>query len=117
MTKMTQPNRLTKALLETSDDMRRAGVMDAATHEKITLRHLGDQAVTVAEPMTGEEIRSLREHAHVSQAVFARYLNLTVGYVSQLERGAKKPTGPALVLLNVIRHKGIDAILCESRPA
>jgi putative transcriptional regulator len=28
-----------------------------------------------------------------------------------LERGAKRPTGPALVLLNVIRRKGIEAIL------
>ncbi len=65
----------------------------------------------VAEPITAEEIRSLREQAHLSQAVFARYLNLTVGYVSQLERGAKRPTGPALVLLNVIRRKGIEAIL------
>jgi putative transcriptional regulator len=36
---------------------------------------------------------------------------LTVGCVSQLERGAKRPTGPALVLLNVIRRKGIEAIL------
>ena len=41
----------------------------------------------------------------------ARYLNLTVGYDSQLERGAKRPSGPALVLLNVIRRKGIEAIL------
>jgi putative transcriptional regulator len=49
----------------------------------------------------------------LGQAVFARYLNLTVGHVSQLERGAKRPTGPALVLLNVIRHRGIDAILCR----
>jgi putative transcriptional regulator len=47
----------------------------------------------------------------MSQAVFARYLNLTVGYVPQLERGAKRPTGPALVLLNLIRRKGIEAIL------
>jgi putative transcriptional regulator len=31
--------------------------------------------------------------------------------VSQLERGAKQPSGPALVLLNVIRRKGIEAIL------
>ncbi len=68
-------------------------------------------ATATAEPMTGEEIRSLRERAHISQAVFARYLNLTVGYVSQLEHGAKRPTGPALVLLNVIRSKGIEAIL------
>lgn len=111
MTKKAQPSRLTKALLETADDMRRAGVMDAAAHEKITLRHLGGRTATGAAPITGDEIRSLREQAHLSQAVFARYLNLTVGYVSQLERGAKQPTGPALVLLNVIRRKGIEAIL------
>ena len=110
-TKKTQPSRLTKALLETADDMRRARVMDAMTHAKITLRHLGDKADVLAEPISGDDIRALREHAHLSQAVFARYLNLTVGYVSQLERGAKRPSGPALVLLNVIRRKGIEAIL------
>ena len=106
-----RPGRLTKALLETADDMGRAGVIDAVAHEKITLRHLGNRATTAAETITGDEIRSLRERAHLSQAVFARCLNLTAGYVSQLERGAKRPTGPALVLLNVIRRKGIDAIL------
>ena len=107
----TKPSRLTAALPETADDMRRVGVLDAATHEKITLRHLGSKAEAAPEPITAEEIRALRERAHLSQAVFARYLNLTVGYVSQLERGAKRPTGPALVLLNVIRRRGIDAIL------
>ena len=107
----TKPSRLTAALLETADDMRRAGVMDSATHEKITLRHLGDKAEAEPAPIAPEEIRALRERAHLSQAVFARYLNLTVGYVSQLERGAKRPTGPALVLLNVIRRRGIEAIL------
>jgi putative transcriptional regulator len=110
-TKQKQPSRLTKALLETADDMRRAGIMDDMAHAKITLRHLGDKADVVTEPISGDDIRKLREQAHMSQAVFARYLNLTVGYVSQLERGAKRPTGPALVLLNVIRRKGIEAIL------
>jgi len=110
-TKRKQPSRLTKALLETADDMRRAGIMDEMTHAKITLRHLGDKANAVTEPISGKDIRKLREEAHMSQAVFARYLNLTVGYVSQLERGAKRPTGPALVLFNVIRRKGIEAIL------
>ena len=61
--------------------------------------------------MSGDEIRSLREQANLSQAVFARFLNLTTGYVSQLERGAKKASGPVLVLLNVIRRKGLGAIL------
>ncbi len=110
MTKKKCPGRLTKALIETADDMRHVGILDSATQEKITLRHLG-KAGTIAKPISGDEIRSLRERAHLSQAVFARYLNLTVGYVSQLERGAKQPTGPALVLLNVIRRKGLEAIL------
>jgi len=91
--------------------MRDAGVIDAATHDKITLRHLGQHAAPRVEPISGEDIRRLREQARLSQAVFARYLQLTVGYVSQLERGTKQPTGPALVLLDVIRRKGIEAIL------
>jgi putative transcriptional regulator len=61
--------------------------------------------------LTGEEIKALREKANFSQAVFADCLNVTVGYVSQLERGAKRPSGPTLVLLNVIHRKGIEAIL------
>ena len=75
-----KPGRLAKAMLETADDIRRVGVMDAATRAKITLGHLGDTAAPVAAPMTGDEIRSLREDASLSQGVFARYLNLTTGY-------------------------------------
>ncbi|MEI4499956.1 helix-turn-helix domain-containing protein, partial [Klebsiella pneumoniae] len=44
-------------------------------------------------------------------SVFAQLLNLTVGYVSQLERGAKRPTGATLALLNVIQRKGIEVVL------
>ena len=105
-----QPSRLAKALLETADGMRRVGLMDEATLEKITLRHLGPQDGPKVEPITSAQIRELRERAHMSQAVFARHLNLTVGYVSQLERGTKRPTGAALALLNIIQRKGIEAI-------
>lgn len=105
------PSRLTNALLETADDMLRAGVMTSAAHEKITLRHLGAKTGGPPGAISGEEIRALRERAQLSQAVLARYLNVTVGYVSQLERGVKRATGPALVLLDVIRRKGMDAIL------
>ena len=111
MAKKKKVSPLAKALLETAGDMRKAGLMDKATHEKITLRHLGATGAPKAPPITGPQIRAMRERAQLSQAVFARYLNLTVGYVSQLERGAKQPTGAALALLNVIKRKGIDAIL------
>jgi len=100
---------LATALLETAGEMRRVGLMDKASHDKITLRHLG--SADGPAPITGAQIRAMRTRARLSQAVFARYLNLTVGYVSQLERGVKQPTGAALALLDVIRRKGIDAIL------
>jgi putative transcriptional regulator len=102
---------LGKAIAEMAEDQHRLGLMDDETFEKITVRHLGTKPPKTAEPITAEEIRAVRKHAHLSQAAFARYLNLTVGYVSQLERGTKQAKGPALALLNVIRHKGIAALL------
>ena len=106
-----KPTRMDSELVEMAGAQRRLGIMDDETYRKITIRHLGPDAPAAPAPITAAEIRSMREDAHLSQAVFARYLNLTVGYVSQLERGAKRPTGPALVLLNVIRRRGIEAIL------
>jgi putative transcriptional regulator len=104
-------NRVTEAILEMADDMYHVGAMDHTTHQKITMRHLSGQPVSATEPISGDEIRSMRERANLSQAVFARHLNLTVGYVSQLERGSKQPKGPALALLNVMRRKGVSVIL------
>ena len=101
---------LTKAMLETARDMRQSRLLDRATHDKITLRHLGEREAKLP-PISGAQIRRMRERARLSQAVFARYLNLTTDYVSKLERGAKQPTGAALALLHVIRRKGIEAIL------
>ena len=91
--------------------MKDVGILENTAYEKITMRHLEIKDKPVIEPLTAEDIRMIREQAHMSQSVFARYLNLTVGYISQLERGVKHPTGAALLLLNVIHRKGIDAIL------
>jgi putative transcriptional regulator len=104
-------SKLTEALLETADDMHRIGVMNDDEYRKITVRLLGVEPLPTAQPIQGGEIRSLRERANMSQAAFARTLNLSVGYISQLERGTKQPKGPALALLNVIRRKGLEAIL------
>ena len=110
-TQRIEPSRLRAAIQETAQGMHEAGIMETATFEKITLRQLGPAAPPTAAPLTGEQIRSVRESAHLSQAALARYLNLTTGYVSQLERGTKQAKGPALALLNVIRRKGIEALL------
>ena len=108
--KADKTSSLTQALLETANDMQGIGVLEQEAYEKITLRHLGIRTPEL-EPLSSEDIRRIREQTHMSQSVFAHCLNVTVGYVSQLERGVKRPTGAILMLLNVIRRKGIDVIL------
>ncbi len=107
----TKPSRLTSELMEMAGAQRRLGIMAEADYQKITARHLGADALPTAEPITPAEVRAVREKAHLSQAALARYLNMTTGYVSQLERGTTQAKGPALALLNVIRRKGIEALL------
>ena len=104
-------SRLTEALLETAEGMHRTGMLDDDEYRTITVRHLGAQPLPTARPISSREIRKIREKSNLSQAAFARTLNLSVGYISQLERGTKQPKGPALVLFNVIKRKGFEAIL------
>jgi len=114
MKKSKKPGKLMASLLETAQDFRDSGIMDERTYTKITKRNLADKprfAAAQVTMLTAREIRTLREESNLSQAVFAKILNVTVGYVSQLERGIKHPKGSALALLNVIRRKGIEAVL------
>eukprot|EP01042_Synura_sphagnicola_P016992 gene16992-21482_t len=100
-----------------AEGLHRLGIMDDVTHEKITRRHMGSAPVSTTVPISGDEIRQVRENAHLSQAVFARYLNVSTGYVSQLERGTKMPTGAALALLNVIRRVGFVPVDPQWQPS
>jgi len=106
-TKKISPVR--KSILTTAKDMLAGGVMDKRGYDKV-VKQLG-VAPQNAQPMTSDEIRQLRTKAKMSQAVFAKSLHVTTGYVSQLERGTKRPTGPTLVLLNVIQRHGIELII------
>ena len=111
MEKKKKSSRLTDAILETADDMHRLGILNHAKHGQITVRHLGAESIRAAEPISAKEIRKLRQRSRLSQAAFARCLNLTAGYISQLERGTKEPKGAALALLNVVRRKGVEVVL------
>jgi putative transcriptional regulator len=108
-TKAKKPTRLTKELLEMARGMRKSGVMPEAAYQKITMRHLAAQPPRPV-VINADDIREMRERAQMSQAVFARHLNVTVGYISQLERGTKRATGAALMLLSVIQRKGMNEL-------
>jgi putative transcriptional regulator len=47
----------------------------------------------------------------VSQGVFARMLNVKPGLISQWERGERRPSGPCLKLLSLIKAKGFEAVV------
>ena len=66
--------------------------------------------LTPVRPMKPTDIRAIREREHLSQPVFARYLNVSKNLVSDWERGVKKPSGAALRLLTVVQETGLQAI-------
>ena len=86
--------------------MYRLGLVD-----KKTMREFDVRCLTLVEDLAAKDIVALRQREGVSQAMFARCLNVTTNYVSQIERGAKRPRGATLKLLSLIKSKGLDAIL------
>jgi putative transcriptional regulator len=90
---------------KTAASLHKAGLVD-----KATMREFDALCLTPVEPLTPEEIRALREREQVSQPVFAHYLNVRKDAVSKWERGEKRPDGPSLKLLNLVKAKGLQAI-------
>ena len=86
--------------------LRRAGVVKAAT-----MREFDALCLAPVVALAPAEIAALRRREHVSQPVFARYLNVSKSSVSQWEIGEKKPDGAALKLLDLVRRKGLAALL------
>lgn len=93
------------AIHETAEGLYTHGVID-----KTTMREFDASCLVPAEAITPEEIRAIREKERLSQPVFARYLNVSKNLVSDWERGVKKPGGPALRLLSIVKLKGLDAV-------
>ncbi|NEP57391.1 MAG: DNA-binding transcriptional regulator [Symploca sp. SIO2G7] len=75
-----------------------------------TMGEFDETCLTPIEPLSPQDIRALRERENASQAVFARYLNVSHNHVSDWERGVKKPGGAALRLLMIVKKKGLQAI-------
>src|ERR1022692_2176109 len=96
---------LVASIHETAEGLHAAGVV-----EKRTMREFDDLCLTPVRPFEPEEIRALRLREGASQAVFARYLNVTTGLVSQWERGEKHPQGASLKLLTLIAKNGLQAV-------
>lgn len=56
------------------------------------------------EEYTADMVREVRALLKVSQALFARFLNVSVSTVQKWERGVKPPDGAASRFMDEIRH-------------
>jgi putative transcriptional regulator len=98
-------SKIMASIHETAEGLHDAGVMD-----KQTMRKFDEACLTPVRPLTAAEIRALREREGASQAVFARYLNVTTGLISQWERGEKHPQGTSLKLLSLVARNGLGTV-------
>ncbi len=78
--------------------------------DKATLRTFDTACLAPSPSFAPEDIRKLREDNHVSQPVFAHYLNTSSSTVEKWETGAKRPSGMALKLLAVVLKHGLQVL-------
>ena len=88
-----------------------AGLHKAGVFTIETMREFDAMCLVPVEKLTPDDIRALREREQISQPVFAHYLNVSKGTISKWERGEKTPDGPSLKLLNLVKRKGLEAII------
>ena len=93
------------AIHETMESLHQIGAID-----KKTMRNFDESCLEIIKDVEPQAIRDLREREHVSQPVFAMYLNVSKNLVFDWERGVKKPGGPALRLINIVKKHGLSAL-------
>jgi putative transcriptional regulator len=91
---------------EVAEELHQQGIID-----KVTMKDFDEGCLDTPPFLSPGEIKKIREATNLSQPVFARYLNVSKNLVSAWERGVKKPGGPALRLLSIVKRKGITAII------
>lgn len=78
--------------------------------DKTTMREFDLCCLESPKRIKPSEIKQIRESQHVSQPVFARYLNTSESTVEKWESGAKRPSGMALKLLMIVRKHGLKTL-------
>jgi putative transcriptional regulator len=105
MSKSTYKSDAFEAIHSSAVALHRTGVIT-----KATMRDFDLSCLSVPPVFAPQEIQQLREANHVSQPVFARYLNTSESTVEKWETGAKRPSGMALKLLTLVQKHGLEVL-------
>jgi putative transcriptional regulator len=86
------------------------GLYDAGIVDATTMHEFDVLCLPPIKLFTSQEIKTLRLKEHVSQVVFAKYLNTSPSTIRQWEQGEKHPRGTSLKLLNLVADKGLSIL-------
>ena len=82
----------------------KAGLQTAVEHAEGRRKDLRTTTLPrPPKPLSAREIVKVRENLNVSQAVFAKYLNISPRTVQSWEQGYGKPSGASLKLLSIAK--------------
>lgn len=98
------------SMLEVAHEMAQ-GLYDAGVIDGKTMREFDVLCFPPVPELSPQQIKKIRLHEKVSQAIFAKYLNTSTSTVRQWEQGDKHPRGTSLRLLNLVAEKGLSVIL------
>ena len=87
-----------------------SGMYRAGTIDQATMREFDEVCLLAPPPIEPRQIKKIRQSQHVSQPVFARYLNTSESTIEKWETGAKKPSGMALKLLSIVQKHGLQIL-------
>lgn len=90
--------------------LRHVGALD-----DLTMRDMDRLCMPPRPDYGGSEVKRIRAATRMSQPVFARLLGVDKSAVSQWERDAKRPSGPALRLLELLDPDKPDSPIVKVR--
>lgn len=94
-----------EAIHSAAEGLHRAGAIG-----KATMREFDESCLAPASALKPAQIKKIRLSNHVSQPIFARYLNISESTVEKWETGAKQPSSMALKLLAIVQKHGLQVL-------
>ncbi len=94
-----------EAIHSSAAALQRVGTIDA-----VTMREFDESCLATPAYLKPGQIKQIRQSAHVSQPVFAKYLNTSESTIQKWESGSKQPSGMALKLLAVVKKHGLKVL-------
>ena len=99
-------NSILDSVKDTVTDLHNAGLVD-----DVTMKNIESLCIPEVKEYDAAYIANLRKRLRLSQAAFARFLNISPSTIRQWEIGAKHPSGACQKLLNLADQKGLSGLI------